>query len=265
MNHTSLAQGFYVLEGDGAWVARNNEGTIKAFQGALIQVGVGGAGNDLTINKNVPQSRSKGEDNGSLAINVANSKYNDVAYVSFNEGLGLTKISHRNAEVPMVYVPVEGKNYAVATMSNDVEEIPFSFEAKTMGQYTISIDAENSEFARVILVDRLTGEETNMLFEDYTFMAKSNDNPERFVLKLTSKSEMNSNNDNFVYIYKNEMFISSTSDNAVVEVYDVLGRPVATYNVNGSTNISMDNFSNGVYIVRMIEENNIKVQKVLID
>ena len=76
---------------------------------------------------------------------------------------------------------------------------------------------------------------------------------------------MNSNNDDFVYIYKNELFISSTADNAVVEVYDVLGRPVATYNVNGSTNISMDNFSNGVYIVRMIEENNVKVQKVLID
>lgn len=265
LSHTSLAQGFYVLEGDGSWVARNNAGTIKAFQGALIQVGVGGEGNDLTINKNAAKSRSNGDVNGSLAINVANSKYSDVAYVSFNEGLGLTKISHRNAEVPMVYVPVEGKNYAVATMSNDVEEIPFSFEAKTMGQYTISIDAEDSDFARVILVDRLTGEETNMLFEDYTFMAKSNDNPERFVLKLTSKSEMNSNNDDFVYIYKNELFISSTADNAVVEVYDVLGRPVATYNVNGSTNISMDNFSNGVYIVRMIEENDVKVQKILID
>ncbi len=265
LSHTSLAQGFYVLEGDGSWVARNNAGTIKAFQGALIQVGVGGEGNDLTINKNAAKSRSNGDVNGSIAINVANSKYSDVAYVSFNEGLGLTKISHRNAEVPMVYVPVEGKNYAVATMSNDVEEIPFSFEAKTMGQYTISIDAEDSDFARVILVDRLTGEETNMLFEDYTFMAKSNDNPERFVLKLTSKSEMNSNNDDFVYIYKNELFISSTADNAVVEVYDVLGRPVATYNVNGSTNISMDNFSNGVYIVRMIEENDVKVQKILID
>ena len=109
------------------------------------------------------------------------------------------------------------------------------------------------------------GEETNMLFEDYTFMAKSNDNPERFVLKLTSVSEMDSENDNFVYIYKNELFISSTSDNAVVEIYDVQGRPVAAYNVNGSINITTDNFSNGVYVVRMIEENDVKVQKILID
>ena len=264
LSHNSLAEGFYVLEGDGAWVARNNEGTIKAFQGALIQVGEGGEGNELTINKTV-QSKSRTEDNGSIAINVSNSKYSDVAYVSFNEGLGLTKISHRNANIPMVYVPVEGKNYAVATMSNDVEEIPFSFEATTMGQYTISIDAEDSDFARVILVDRMTGEETNMLFEDYTFMAKSNDNPERFVLKLTSVSEMDSENDNFVYIYKNELFISSTSDNAVVEIYDVQGRPVAAYNVNGSINITTDNFSNGVYVVRMIEENDVKVQKILID
>ncbi|MBQ8759848.1 MAG: T9SS type A sorting domain-containing protein [Bacteroidales bacterium] len=262
LRHTSLAQGFYVLEGGGTWVANDNTGTIKAFQGVLIQVGGEG---QLAINKKAAQSRSKGESNGSLAINVSNSKYSDIAYVSFNEGLGLTKINHRNTEVPMVYVPVEGKNYAVATMSNDVEEIPFSFEAKTMGQYTISIDAENSDFARVILVDRLTGEETNMLFEDYTFMAKSNDNPERFVLKLTSKSEMNSDNDDFVYIYKNELFISSTSDNAVVEIYDIQGRPVAAYNVNGSTNIPMDNFSNGIYIVRMIEENDVKVQKILID
>ena len=262
LNHTSLAQGFYVLEGDGSWVARDNDGVIRSFQGALIQVGVGG--NELTVNKEVAQSRSKGEDNGSLAINVSNSKYSDIAYVSFNEGLGLTKISHRNAEVPMVYVPVDGKNYAVATMNQDVTEIPVSFEAKTMGEYTISVEAQDCEFATMTLIDRLTGNEANLLLEDYTFIAKSNDNTERFVIRLATES-MNSTIDNFAYISNNELYISCSSDNAVVEIYDVLGRPVASYDVNKSANISTENFTNGIYIIRLVEENDVKVQKILID
>ena len=259
-----LRTGFYAVTYEGGLVARTT-GTIAPMESVMIQT-TGSA--VLYINKKEQVSASKrgvNENNGQLQITVSNAKYSDVAYVSFNEGLGLDKINHRNAEIPMVYVPVEGVNYAIAMMNQEVTEIPVSFEAKSMGQYTIGVEAQDCEYAMMTLVDRFTGVETNLLIEDYTFMATSNDNAERFIIKLAMSNSNDGDNENFAFINNGMMYIYNIEGRGVVNVYDVTGRPVAEYNVAESANISTSDFAAGVYIIRMSDENGVKVQKIVVE
>ncbi|MBQ4645635.1 MAG: T9SS type A sorting domain-containing protein [Clostridia bacterium] len=188
-----------------------------------------------------------------------------MAYVSFNEGRGLNKIAHRNAEIPMVYVPVDGINYAVATMNQDVTEIPVSFKAATIGEYTIGAETQNCEYAMITLVDRFTGIETNLLLEDYTFIAKSNDSAERFIIKLAMDNSNGDVNENFAFINNGMMYIYNIEGQGTVSVYDVTGRPVAEYNVATSANISTSDFAAGMYIIRMSDENGVKTQKIVVE
>ena len=262
MSGANLAEGFYTLSNQGAWQANAESATIAPMQGALIKA------TETTVNFTIaPNSakRSGSENNGQIKIEVSNGNYNDVAYVSFNKGIGLDKIEHRNANIPMVYVPVDGVNYAVAMMSQDVTEIPVSFQAATMGQYTIGVEAQDCEYAMMTLVDRFTGIETNLLLEDYTFIAKSNDSAERFIIKLAMDNSNGEANENFAFINNGMMYIYNIEGQGTVSVYDVTGRPVAEYNVATSANISTSDFAAGMYIIRMSDENGVKVQKIVVE
>ena len=259
----TLADGYYILSNTGAWGANLGSNTpIKPCQGVLIKAMTEGT---LTINKKVgtateAQTRSRFKDEF-IAISVANKNYEDKAYVSFNAENPLEKVNHQNKDIPMVYIPMEEDNYAIATMDKDVKEIPVAFEAKTMGQYTIAATAENCEFKNMHLVDRMTGIETNLLLESYTFMATTTDNSKRFIIKL-------SNNDldteNFIFINNNEMIINNIEGKGVLQIFDVMGRYISHTEVSGSANISTEAFTSGVYIIRMTDDNGVKTQKVVL-
>ncbi len=257
-----LAGGFYEISANGGFVPKTSGSAIAPMESVLVKANA--KGGTLVINPTAMSKRNTA-DNGVIAINVSNSNYNDVAYVSFNEGVGLDKINHRNAEIPMVFVPVKNKNYAIAMMEQDVTEIPVSFKAATMGEYTIGAEAQNCEYAMMTLVDRFTGVETNLLIEDYTFMATSNDNAERFIIKLAMSNSNDGDNENFAFINNGMMYIYNIEGQGVVSVYDVTGRPVAEYNVETSANISTSDFAAGVYIIRMTDENGVKVQKIVVE
>lgn len=256
----NIEGGFYQMAGNGAWVASELTEEIAVGEGFLVQAV---EETSFAINK-TKTAATRSANNGSLQINVANDVYSDVAYVSFNEGVGLSKISHQNANIPMVYVPVENNDYAIAYLGENVEEVPFSFEAKTMGTYTISVKAQNCEFSTMTLVDRFTGVETNLLFEDYSFIAKSSDNSDRFILKL-SRGTTDLEEEHFAYINNNGLIINNASGNATLQIFDVMGRPVSSHNVSGNANIAMESLTNGVYILRLIDDNNVRIQKVVID
>ena len=256
-----LTTGFYIVNANGALEARTDETKIAPMEAFMVKATQAG---NMTINKDASAKRTV-SDNSYIAVNVANSQYSDVAYVSFGEGMGLDKIAHRNNDVPMVYIPVDGTEYAIAMMSNDVTEIPVSFKAATIGEYTIGAETQNCEYAMMTLVDRFTGVETNLLIEDYTFIAKSNDSAERFIIKLAMANGNDGDNENFAFINNGMMYIYNIEGQGVVSVYDVTGRPVAEYNVETSANISTAEFAAGVYIIRMSDENGVKVQKIVVE
>ena len=258
-SEATLADGYYTITADGAWQARQEGAIIAPMQSVLVKTDKAA---NLTINPKANKTRKAS--NASLEIVAYNDQYEDVAYVSFGEGLGLDKIEHRNSDIPMVFVPLNGKDYAIAAMSSDVKEIPVAFKANTMGQYTIEVNAKGCEFSEMYLVDRLTGEVTDLNSSDYTFLSTTKDEANRFVIMFAEEAAT-STTDNFAFINNGEIIIDNVEGNGVVRIYDMLGRPVSQYDVTESARISTSAFAGGLYIIQMVDGNGVKVQKVVID
>jgi len=127
-----------------------------------------------------------------------------------------------------------------------------------MGTYTLTFDVKG-DYENLYLLDKMTGEELNLLLEnEYKFMASANDNTERFVLKLTSDTD--SVDENFIFINDDELIISSAG---TIQIIDMMGRVVMTEeNHNGRINIG--GLDNAAYVIRCINENGVKVQKIVV-
>ena len=167
----------------------------------------------------------------------------------------------------MIYVTVEDSDYAIAMMNNDIKEIPLSFKAKTMGEYTISMNAENNNFYHIYLFDKMTGETINMLSDDYTFVATSNDNPERFIVKLYDVSSVNEIDveNSYVYVNNGNLIITNVNGKSLVEIYDVMGRKIICETINNESSINIENIRSGVYVVRTSDNMGIKTQKIVVE
>ena len=201
-----------------------------------------------------------------MQINVANGKYSDKAFVVFDNGIGLDKINHENENIPLLYIPVDGTDYAIAMMDMNVNEIPVNFETNVMGEYTISLRQENCEFEELYLLDKETNTTVNILAEDYTFIATSSDNPERFVL-IKDNGQRTTDNSHFAYVNNGDIVIYDIEGNGDIQIFDAMGRCV--YNGNCCTDaihrVPMGGFSTGVYMIQKADESGVKVQKVIID
>ena len=258
IDNGNLAEGFYTLSNEGAWHAKHND-PIKPMESILVKTTTAGT---LYINKKTNSSAARALNNGLVTINVSNEKHNDVAYVTFNGGIGLDKINHRNSSIPMVYVPVDNVNYAIAVMDKEVTEIPVSFEAMSMGEYTISVSSTACNYDKITLIDKQTGEETNMLAGDYKFLATTNDNPERFLIKVS----INENTEAEFFTDGSSIIINNIEGSGVVQIFDVMGRLVIKQNTNDSNcQISSSEMANGVYVISLTDDNGTTTKKILIN
>lgn len=261
-----LVPGYYVLSNSGAWGARiSNETPITPCQSILVKT-IDEC--DIKIKKTNSTPSEKNENNDVMVISVENADYEDVAYVLFDGSVGLEKINHRNSEIPMIYIPVDDDDYAVASMDNNVKDIPLSFKAMVMGEYTIKISTDSKKFDYIYLQDNQTGNVVNMLVEDYTFIATTNDSPERFVLKLYDAISVDESESErcFAYVDNDRLMISGTYDNAIVKIHDLMGRMICCNIIGGDDNktINIGGYKEGVYIVTLEDDSLIMSQKIII-
>ena len=250
-----LATGFYTLSNSDEWVAGTDNSTaIKPAQGILVQATTAGT---LTIQDKTASGAKANNDN--IKFSIANSQFEDVTYALFMDEIGLTKINHRNADAPMIYIPQDGENFAIATMGDDTETFGLNFKAMTTGMYTLSAKADGN-YSYLHVIDRLTGEDIDMLVDGkYEFIGSPRDNEARFIVKLRYNAN-GFNNDEFIYQNGDELIVNGEGE---LQVYDVMGRYVACYNVNGNKRISAEQFSNAVYIFRLVGSD-VKTQKIVV-
>jgi hypothetical protein len=175
--NTYINRSFYVLNEDGTgFILGSNP--IPPCSAILVQAQ--GTGESVSFNKNT----SKSNPNIAIAVAKANTSGNaiiDQARVSFNEKDQLIKynLSGQNGKL---YIPQNGQDYAVA-YANEEREFPINFKAAKNGNYTISIETEGLEIGYLHLIDKLTGNDVDLLkTPSYTFEAKTKDSIERFTL-----------------------------------------------------------------------------------
>ena len=215
--------------------------------------------NGAVLKLNQGAKGEEGFNNDVIRLEVSNSKFTDVAYVYFGYHLPLTKINHLNDEAPMLYIHNENSDRAVEVYNNrgEVKSINVNFEAKTMGTYTISAKMVKGEIKYMHLYDRLTGIDTDLLVDDYSFIGTKDDQPGRFILNLESVDDNGSSTGSETFAYQ-------SGDNIIVngegelQVFDVTGRMVMSQRVNGAQTVN--GLNTGVYVFILDE----KAQKVVI-
>ena len=259
-----LEEGYYSLSTNGTWTAKSDSEPISVCEGILVEtIDSSADGESLAINR-IPYKKTRKADNDVIAITVSNELYEDVAYIKFgdSEGSGLRKIAHMNNDIQMVYIPKDGVNYAITNMDENTREIPVSFQASTMGKYTISIDATKHNSDNIYLLDNITGDKIDILNGDYTFIAQSSHDEERFTLLISGNS--GTGDEHFAFINNNNIIINDIEGSASVQIFDVTGRQIIANEFNGSACISAEALNDGIYIIRMIDDNGIKTQKIVI-
>lgn len=236
-------------------------GTINVGDGFFVRtVGVNPS---VSYNDNATRSSNNNViDNISVIISNKTSRDNVVLNFAGADKVGFPKLNNFNEEIACLYVSSDAKRYGIFNYDEDVREVPLSFEAQKMGNYTISVEAEG-EYDNIILVDRLTGIETNMLFEDYNFTTTTSkkENADRFIVRFSKKSDAKVETDRFAYQSGEELIIEAEG---TVQMFDVMGRMVYSNDVEGQRRVNVGHLNKAAYILRLVNGNGVKVQKVII-
>ncbi len=237
-------------------------------QNSTIPVGNGffveAIGENPSLSYNVG-SKSRGEKYEYLNV-IASGKQgsnNVIIKLAGAEERGFSKLENLNKTIADLYVKNNGRQYSVLGYDRDVKEVELFFDAKEMGNYSISIEP-NGKFESVTLVDRMTGIETNMLMEDYSFTATANDNPNRFVLKLSNGQEPTEDSQ-FAYMNNGDIVIYNISGDAQINIFDALGRCVYQGESSDATTRIASVYSAGVYVIQKVDDNGVNVQKLIIN
>ena len=197
----------------------------------------------------------------SVALNLSQGRgVIDRAIIGFGNAQTMHKLQ-LNPNHTKVYIPQDGEDYAVVRAS-EMGEMPVNFKAETSGTYTLSFNAKNVEFNYLHLIDNMTGNDVDLLVNpSYTFDASMTDYASRF--KLVFATGDNSNDDNFAF-FSNGNFIINNEGEATLQVVDVMGRILSSETINGCASVNVS-AAHGVYVLCLINGNNVKTQKVVVE
>jgi hypothetical protein len=143
----------------------------------------------------------------------------------------------------------------------------------TNGEYKIAIDQVDGLFENsnqdIFIEDTYSQVIYNIRQSPYTFTAIAGNYNDRFRLlykNVLLGTNPNVDNTTFGFITNNSIKIQSTVALKQIEIFDIAGKLITTYNVNGSSNRYEDNFpyANGVYIAKITLDNGQTVKKKLI-
>ncbi len=279
---------YYTMNADGTGIEPNavsSATAIPACTGVMVKAET--TGEKVTFSRTAQQSAGN---NGTIQIAVAQADtrgnaIQDKAIVSFNAGDRLEKFVFGETDAK-IYIPQGGKDYAVATVGRDApwhvsttDEIPVNFKAAKNGTYPLTFDTQNLDLEYLHLIDNLTGADIDLIpllrgqgglndtrpsTASYTFTAKTTDYASRFRLVFSGPADGPSADEQpFAYHADGEIHIVADTFDVSLQVVDVMGRVVVSTDV--ARNVSTNGMTPGVYVLRLINGENVRTQKIVID
>jgi hypothetical protein len=254
---------FYVMNEDGSEIITAERDTVSAMEGIFVIA----ASDDEQMQFTTAPINSKGQ----IVLNVTQNRGNvvDRAIVRFGQGGTLPKFMLNENHTKM-YIQMDDNDYAVVR-SNKAGELPVNFEPAQNGTFTISVNTENLNVKYLHLIDRATGMDTDLLqTPSYKFDARTNDDPRRFVLVFKTSINIfdvfttNSGNKGDFSFFSNGNWIINNDGEAVLQVVDVNGRILSSEEINGCVSKRIE-AAPGVYMLRLVNGNDVKVQKIVVE
>jgi hypothetical protein len=277
-----LADGrdFYVLDSDGEEVVLSATNSIAPTQGIFVQAEADE--NTVSFTTTAPDQgrvlnmsvmHGRGASTGSATTVIDNAR------IRFGEGRNLEKFQ-LNPSHSKVYIPQEGKDYAVFNIGRDgvhtvsTTEVPVNFTAKENGIYTLSLSSDNMSFNYLHLIDNLTGADTDLIPANnlsadsdpqspmpmYTFTAKTTDYESRFRLVFSVCGDADDDNEAFAFVNNGNIVVNGEG---LLQVIDVTGRIVATHSGRIQC-VPTSGMAAGVYVLRLIDGETIQTQKIVL-
>ena len=241
----TVDRAFYTLNpADNTYVEHVAGEEVPAMEGIIVAA--------ETTGENVTFTKGTGEKSANATLNLTQSgKLVDRAIMTF-EGRNLPKMQF-NPNNTKIYMPVNGKDYAVATVES-FGEMPVNFKAESNGTFTLNFTSDNVSFDYLHLIDNMTGDEVDLLVNPaYTFSATTSDYESRFKLVFATG---NASNSDFAYVSNDNLIVNGEG---LLKVIDMTGRVIATEQISGVSSIKL-NAAAGVYVLQL----NDKTQKIVV-
>ena len=254
---------FYIMNAAGTEIITGSGNEVEAMQGIFVIASEDGE-------KVTFRSHATNNKGGKIVVHVRQNRDNNVidrAIVRVNNGGRLPKIM-LNPDNTKVYIPQDGDEFAVVR-SEKSGRIPVVFKPSKSGDYIFSVNTENLNLLYLRLIDHETGEVTNLLRRpDYMFHAETYNKPDRFELEFREGFSafkevfpaVNRSEDDFGYFSNGDIIINGTG---VLQVIDANGRIIKSENVNGNSTLQL-NDATGIYMLRLINGENTKTQKIVV-
>ena len=155
----------------------------------------------------------------------------------------------------------------MAVVIAEGNEQPVSFKAAQDGTYTLTVQVEGMELGYLHLIDNLTGNDVDLLqTPSYTFESNANDYASRFRLVFTADEDNLDNTDNFAFVSNGNIIIKGgpSTSSGTLQIVDVTGRIVATHSGRIQC-VPTAGMASGVYVLRLIDGNSVRTQKMVIE
>ncbi|MCD4745664.1 MAG: T9SS type A sorting domain-containing protein [Bacteroidales bacterium] len=299
---------YYVGSGTAPWTGGTsvNDGTkyIPAMQGYIVHCNNSAGGSikmDNTARVHNSQAYYKNTDNYSnfLRLKATGNGYWDELIIRFFQGategfdteFDAYKLFGLNA-APQLYSINGYLKQCVNTLPkvSDGLIIPLGFKVGAAGKYSFSSSGLESFNPNIIIYLEDKGNATGLdkiinlkLNPVYTFSAKPNDDPDRFLLHFYDKDidtednvlpDSGSSGNAKIYSYENNIYVNLAADmldisenyNGEIVVYNLIGQEITRKTVENASlhKISIDDVK-GYYIVKVLTNNNIITEKVFIE
>jgi uncharacterized repeat protein (TIGR02543 family) len=267
---TTIGKDFYRMNDDHDEIIAD-EGNIVPMEGIFVYTdeseetvtftpasakGWSGSKEQVVINLSRP---STGSGTGSTASTII-----DRAIVRLGEGETLPKFQIRDNSTK-IYIPQNGRDYAIACAEGQ-NEMPLNFEPSENGTYTLSVNVDNVELGYLHLIDNLTGANVDMLqTPEYVFTAQTTDYESRFKLVFSASANANGDNEAFAFIdASGNIIITADACDASLQVIDMMGRIIVTHGGRIQC-VPTSGMTHGVYVLRLINGNDVRTQKIVIE
>ena len=264
--NATIDKDFYEISGNSISMLAPTARQIAPCEGVMVK-----ADSDQSTATFTKANSAKSNSNSQcLDLVVTQGKTtHDRARVRLGNGTNMEKFS-LDQDNTQISLWQDGQDYAVAYMGTDIArnvstELPINFKAAENGTYTIVIETNSLDVDYLHLIDNMTGDDIDLLAaSNYTFTAKSTDYASRFRLVFAPTEENLNNNDApFAFVSNGEIVINGATDNASLQIVDVTGRVIRC--TDAARHVSTNGIPAGVYVLRLIDGENVKVQKIVIE
>ena len=252
----NVSDGYYYIHYGDSWTYATGN-TVPVGCGFLVKANAP----DQTVSLNSQSKRSDSPEEGRyLCLTMGDEK----AYVKLTEGVSMPLMDLRGQHSSL-YLLSEHKPY-VMLVRDGAESLDLCYEVRHNGEQVLSVDAESLGLTYLHLIDNMTGADVDLLHTpSYAFEAKKGDYPTRFRLVFDPSTDpFNEGSMDFAYVADGEIRLVETCHGSSLQMMDMTGRTVLTVG-DVSGNVSTMGMTPGVYVLRLVTDDTIRVQKIVVE